>query len=137
MPRSVGKRFIFITIIYWLLLLYIVAALVWWFVSLENQNQNLTDLRFSDLNSQKATLDPKKFAEQHFKIADDSKRNTEKYIAEGVTFLILILIGAFFVYRSVRRQFKMQHQQQNGKSKICSKEYQTIAYKRNSKNCFK
>ena len=113
MPRSVGKRFIFITIIYWLLLLYIVAALVWWFVSLEKQNQNLTDLRFSELDSQKASLDPKKFAEQYFKIADDSKRNTEKYIAEGVTFLILILIGAFFVYRSVRRQFMMQHQQQN------------------------
>jgi len=113
MPRSVGKRFRFITIIYWLLLLYIVAALVWWFVSLEKQNQNLTNLRLSELNSQKAVLDPKKFAEQHFKIDNDSKRNTEKYIAEGVTFLILILIGAFFVYRAVRRQFKMQHQQQN------------------------
>ena len=113
MPRSVGTRFRFITIIYWLLLLYIVAALVWWFVSLEKQNQNLTNLRLSELNSQKAVLDPKKFAEQHFKIDNDSKRNTEKYIAEGVTFLILILIGAFFVYRAVRRQFKMQHQQQN------------------------
>ncbi|HEX6171814.1 MAG TPA: HAMP domain-containing sensor histidine kinase [Chitinophagaceae bacterium] len=113
MPRSVGKRFTFITIIYWLLLLYIVAALVWWFVSLEKQNQDLTNLRLSELNSQKAVLDPKKFTELHFKIDDDSKRNTNKYIAEGVTFLILILIGAFFVYRSVRRQFRMQYQQQN------------------------
>ena len=52
MPRSVGKRFIFITIIYWLLLLYIVAALVWWFVSLENQNQNLT---VSGLNDKQKT----------------------------------------------------------------------------------
>ena len=113
MPRSVGKRFRFITIVYWLLLLYIVAALVWWFVSLEKQNQNLTDLRLSELNSQKAALDPKKFAEQNFKIDNDSKRNTEKYIAEGVTFLILIFVGAFFVYRSVRKQFKVQSQQQN------------------------
>jgi len=113
MPRSVGKRFRFITIIYWLLLLYIVAALVWWFVSLEKQNQNLTDLRLNELNSLKAILDPNKFAEHHFKIDNDSKRNTEKYIAEGVTFLILILIGAFFVYRSVRKQFKVQSQQQN------------------------
>src|SRR5678810_1039429 len=99
MPRSAGKRFRFITVVYWLLLLYIVAALVWWFVSLEKQNQNLTDLRLSELNSQKPALDPKKFEEQLFKIDSDSKRNTEKYIAEGVTFLILILIGAFFVYR--------------------------------------
>ena len=113
MPRSAGKRFRFITFVYWLLLLYIVAALVWWFVSLEKQNQNLTDLRLSELNSQKATLDPKKFAEENFQIENDSKRNTEKYIAEGVTFLILIFVGAFFVYRSVRKQFRVQLQQQN------------------------
>jgi signal transduction histidine kinase len=113
MPRSAGKRFRFITVVYWLLLLYIVAALVWWFMSLEKQNQNLTDLRLSELNSEKATLDPQNFARQLYKIDNDSKRNTEKYIAEGVTFLILILIGAFFVYRSVRKQFRVQLQQQN------------------------
>ncbi|HEX6849504.1 MAG TPA: ATP-binding protein [Chitinophagaceae bacterium] len=113
MPRSAGKRFTFITIIYWLLLLYIVAALVWWFVSLENQNQDITSLRIAELNSQKATLDPRKYEELRFIIDDDSKTNTGKYVAEGVTFLILILIGAFFVYRAVRRQFKMQAQQQN------------------------
>ena len=113
MPRSAGKRFRFVTVVYWLLLLYIVAALVWWFISLEKQNQNLTDLRLSELNSEKATLDPQNFARQLYKIDNDSKRNTEKYIAEGVTFLILILIGAFFVYRSVRKQFRVQHQQQN------------------------
>ena len=113
MPRSAGKRFRFITVVYWLLLLYIVAALVWWFVSLEKQNQHITDLRYSELNSQKAALDPQNFDRQLYKIDNDSKRNTEKYIAEGVTFLILILIGAFFVYRSVRKQFRVQHQQQN------------------------
>ena len=113
MPRSAGKRFRYIIVVYWLLLLYIVAALVWWFVSLENQNQNLTNLRLSELNSQKATLDPKKFAEENFKIENDSKRNTEKYIAEGVTFLILIFVGAFFVYRSTSKQFRVQLQQQN------------------------
>ena len=113
MPRSAGKRFRYIIVVYWLLLLYIVAALVWWFVSLENQNQDLTDLRLSELNSQKATLDPKKFAEENFKIENDSKRNTDKYIAEGVTFLILIFIGAFFVYRSTSKQFRVQLQQQN------------------------
>jgi two-component system sensor histidine kinase CiaH len=113
MPRSAGKRFRYIIVVYWLLLLYIVAALVWWFVSLERQNQNLTNLRLSELNSQKATLDPKKFAEENFKIENDSKRNTEKYIAEGVTFLILIFVGAFFVYRSTSKQFRVQLQQQN------------------------
>ena len=67
----------------------------------------------NELNSQKATLDPKKFAEENFKIENDSKRNTDKYIAEGVTFLILIFVGAFFVYRSTSKQFRVQLQQQN------------------------
>lgn len=113
MPGTARKRFRLITIIYWLLLLYIVAALVWWFISLERQSQQITDLRLTELNSQKTTVDPESFARQLAKIEKDSKRNTEKYIAEGITFLILILIGAFFVYRSVRRQFRMQYQQQN------------------------
>ena len=113
MARSASKKFRIITIIYWLLLLYIVAALVWWFITLEKQNQRLTDLRISELNSQKNTFEPGKFEEQYLKINSDSTRNTNKYIAEGVTFLILILIGAFFVFRSVHKQFTMQYQQQN------------------------
>jgi|SRR5688572_547861 len=113
MPRSAGKRFRYIIVVYWLLLLYIVAALVWWFVSLERQNQDLTNLRLSELNSQKATLDPKKFTEENFKIENDSKRSTNKYVAEGVTFLVLIFVGAFFVYRSTSKQFGVQQQQQN------------------------
>ncbi|MGZ3958857.1 MAG: sensor histidine kinase, partial [Flavisolibacter sp.] len=32
---------------------------------------------------------------------------------EGSTFLLLILVGAVFIYRSVRRQFRLQRQQQN------------------------
>ena len=53
MPRSASKGFRLITIIYWLLLLYIVAALVWWFITLEKQNQYLTSLRYAELETQK------------------------------------------------------------------------------------
>ena len=113
MVRSAGKKFGLITVIYWLLLLYIVAALVWWFVSLEKQNTHIADLRYKDLYARKDSLNTTQFSEQLFKIDSDTKRNTSKYIAEGITFLILILIGASFVYRAVRRQFRLQYQQQN------------------------
>lgn len=113
MPKSASKRFQLITIIYWLLLLYIVAALVWWFVTLEKQNQYLTELSHADLEVEKIALSDKEFKSRHDAIELASRRNTTKYIAEGITFLILILIGAFFVYRAVRRQFRMQSQQQN------------------------
>jgi len=113
MARSARKRFRIITIIYWLLLLYIVAALVWWFVILEKQNQLITDLRRVELASKKDQYNSKAYMMESTKIDFNQTRNTFKYVAEGVTFLILILIGAFFVYRAVRRQFRLQLQQQN------------------------
>ncbi len=113
MARSARKKFRLLTIIYWLLLLYIIAALIWWFISLEKQNSKITDLRYKDLYAQKDSITTSQFDQEFSKIDKDSKRNSSKNVAEGITFLILILIGAFFVYRSVRRQFLLQYQQQN------------------------
>ena len=113
MPATAGKKFRIITIIYWLLLLYIVVALVWWFITLEKQNHLLTELRYIELAAKKDQYSEGEYMQKRLAIDAVQGRNTLKYIAEGVTFLILILIGAFFVYRSVRRQFRMQQQQQN------------------------
>jgi signal transduction histidine kinase len=107
------KQFRRASITYWMLLIYIVAALVWWFISLENQNRYLDRQRQVNLSLQKGSLTAEQLAAQSATIANETRRNTAKYIAEGVTFLILILIGAWFVYRSVRRQFNLQQQQQN------------------------
>jgi signal transduction histidine kinase len=96
-----------------MLLLYVVAALVWWFISLEKQNIHLADLSYHELNARKDSLTMAQYKEQSTAIDTDTKRNTGKYISEGITFLILILIGASFVYRAIRRQFRLQEQQQN------------------------
>jgi signal transduction histidine kinase len=100
------------TLVYWVLLIYILAALVWWFISLENQSKAITDLQYKNISLQ-TDMSPQAKQDAIFKIDSDSRRNTNKYIGEGVTFLILIVIGAFFIYRSVRRQFILQAQQQN------------------------
>ncbi|MBK8140720.1 MAG: two-component sensor histidine kinase [Chitinophagaceae bacterium] len=113
MPDESRKRLRRTTIIYWTLLLYIIAALVWWFISLEKQNQQIAKQRYINLSSQTDSLTTLRLAEKLDTINDETNRNTGKYIAEGITFLILILIGAAFVYRSVRRQFRLQQQQQN------------------------
>jgi K+-sensing histidine kinase KdpD len=47
------------------------------------------------------------------KIQRKHERNNAKYIGEGSIFLIVLMVGAVFVYRSVRKQFYMQQQQQN------------------------
>ncbi len=108
-----GKKLKSITLIYWLLLIYIVAALVWWFISLEKQNLEMRDLRLKAFSSQQNLMTPELFNDNIKNIHSQYQRNYTKYLAEGITFLILILIGASFVYRAVRRQFKLQQQQQN------------------------
>jgi two-component system, OmpR family, sensor histidine kinase CiaH len=46
-------------------------------------------------------------------LEDEKKRKAAQYAGEGVIFLLLILGGAFFVYRAVRRQLRQGQQQQN------------------------
>ena len=113
MPDESIKRFRRTTLIYWLLLAYIIAALAWWFISLQRQNRQISRLKYEYVNTQKGTLSPLLMAEKMKELDQEVKRNTGKYVAEGITFLILILIGAAFVYRSVRKQLRLQQQQQN------------------------
>lgn len=100
------------TIIYWTLLLYIIAALVWWLISLIQQNQEIAKEKFHNL-SQIHSPGSQAYLLEYEQIEDQSRRAVTKYVSEGIAFLILISIGAVFVYRSVRRQFNMQIQQQN------------------------
>lgn len=93
---------------YWFLLVYIVAALVWWFISLEKQNRQMTDYKMQELKP-----DDKYYNKKVAKIEDEKARKNAQYIGEGVTFFALILIGAVFVYRATRRQFRLSLQQQN------------------------
>ncbi|MBL7730474.1 MAG: two-component sensor histidine kinase [Chitinophagaceae bacterium] len=101
------------TIIYWTLLFYIIAALAWWFISLQRQNMQIARLKQDYALSLEGSLTPAEKEQTARFISAESRRNTGKYVAEGITFFILILIGAFFVYRSVRRQLRLQQQQQN------------------------
>ena len=41
------------------------------------------------------------------------KRKTAQYLGEGVTFFMLIVAGAIFVFRAVRRELRISQQQQN------------------------
>ena len=47
------------------------------------------------------------------KINSLEKRKTAQYLGEGVTFLLLIVAGAIFVFRAVRRELRISRQQQN------------------------
>ena len=114
MADPIKKKLNRATAIYWLLLTYIVVALIWWFISLERQNDLMLDFKHRQLISTiSKEASPEMFSIEHDRIVDEHKRNRAKHAGEGSVFLILILIGAIFVYRSVRRQFRVQQQQQN------------------------
>ena len=104
----IKKRLILITIAYWVFLIYIVAALVWWFIALENQNRQMSNYKLSEL----VAADPA-YEKKRSVILNDQERKTTRNVAEGITFLALILLGAVFMYRAFRRQFAVQRQQEN------------------------
>jgi len=106
MADEIRKKLRLTTIIYWILLAYVVTALVWWFFSLHWQNEEMYALRLKFLEAGA----PKEAVE---KITGERNRNNGKYLGEGITFLVLIMVGAAYLYRSVRRQFRAQQQQQN------------------------
>lgn len=113
MPESIKKKLRRTTIIYWSLLLYVVAALIWWLISLQQQNRLITQEKIELLQLQSSQLTAQQRLTEQQAIENLFERNQTKYISEGITFLIVILIGAVFVYRAVKRQFKMQQQQQH------------------------
>jgi K+-sensing histidine kinase KdpD len=100
-----------VTVVYWIMLLYIIAALVWWYLSLQQQNNAMYRFKKSEVSIQQISILQKQ--EQLQKIEIEKQKNSVKYISEGCFFLLLIIIGAVFIYRSVRRQFQLQLQQQN------------------------
>lgn len=96
------------TWVYWILLVYIIAALVWWFVELYQQNMAMYLFKKELITLQ----DPNYQAKLNF-IGEERKRNEAQYLGEGLTFLALMILGAVFVYRAVRRQIRLNEQQQN------------------------
>jgi len=101
MAFAYKTRLRFIFLVYWFLLAYIIAALIWWFIALNTQNSQMAtykteQIRKSDPLNEYVVL----------QIKDIEKRKTAQYIGEGSIFFLLIITGAVFLYRAVRRQFK-------------------------------
>src|SRR6266516_5902758 len=85
------KRINLATAIYWLLLTYVIAALVWWFISLQRQNLQMKEFKIIllDASINKEIL-PAPYNNSYASIEQEYKTNLTKYIGEGATFLILI-----------------------------------------------
>ncbi len=102
------------TTIYIILLVYIIAALVFWGISLQKQNEQLFEQQVIVLNNLiDARKYPDAYNEQLAKLERKRTQHVKQYIGEGATFLIVILIGAVVVYTSFSRRITLSRQQNN------------------------
>ncbi|PVD49824.1 two-component sensor histidine kinase [Terrimonas sp.] len=102
------KRLTVITIAYWFLLTYILTALVFWFISLLKQNEQMSSYKMMQLK-----MDQPDYINRVAEIETERRKKEFQYIGEGATFMLLILVGAVFVYRATRKQIRLNNQQQN------------------------
>ncbi|WP_409966564.1 Adaptive-response sensory-kinase SasA [Mycovorax composti] len=114
MKKDLKTRLKRATRLFWLLLIYVVAALVWWFVALELQNRQMYSLQLYHLETTVSReQQPSLYDAELARIREGHHRNTIKYAGEGVVFLGLILLGAAYVFRSIKQQILLQEQQEN------------------------
>jgi two-component system, OmpR family, sensor histidine kinase CiaH len=107
------KRLVITTAVFWILLIYIVSAIIWWYFLLRQQTDEIYTLQKQQVQQAYPDTTSTAYRQAYFKIQDEKRRNDIKYVGEGVIFLLLIIFGAVYIYRSVRRQLGLQRQQQN------------------------
>lgn len=95
--------------IFWIVLCYTIAALAWWFITLENQNKIMARSRIDMLQYEPPANREKALQE----IRSYQHRKTVQYIAEGFTFLVFILAGAIFIFVLMRRRLRENETQRD------------------------
>ena len=120
-PIAIGSTFSnfqinmrFFTSVHLILLAYIIAAIVFWEISLQKQSGRIYAQEVMTL---KARIDSAKDAYSYNREMGELEHalsmRTSQYIGEGATFLIVILIGAAVVYTSFHRRIMLSRQQNN------------------------
>ena len=108
MPTSTKAKLATVTVVYWIFFSYIIVALVYWYISLNKQNDSMASLSRSQLNA-----DDPQYMYKMLAIDDYHHRKTMQYIGEGSVFFLVIIIGGVFVFQATRKQLRLGQQQQN------------------------
>ena len=66
------KKLRYIFLLYWFLLSYVVACLIWWFIILISQNEQMTALKIRELNPGAST-----FTQSVAKIKEAEKKRNQ------------------------------------------------------------
>jgi signal transduction histidine kinase len=102
------------TSIYILILVYIIAALVFWEMNLQKQSGRIYAQEVVTLRNQVDSIRlPNIYRHEMTMLKKELDSRTTQYVAEGATFLVVILIGATVVYGSFSRRMMLSRQQNN------------------------
>lgn len=104
----------FFTTVYILLLVYIIAALLFWGIELQKQSRLIFNQEEITLHEKiDKVKQPQLYEKRFHELEERRKLRTKQYLGEGGTFLVIILIGAGVVYNSFRRNIRLSRQQNN------------------------
>ena len=104
----------FFTSVHIILLAYIIAALVFWELSLQKQSSLIYEQEVMLLKSRvDSAANPGIYNREMEQLDHKHTGRTSQYIGEGSAFLIVILIGAVIVYSSFARRIMLSRQQNN------------------------
>lgn len=103
-----------VSFVYFLVMAYTIAALVWWGILLFRQSEQIRGFEQQNLSLRVDSLaQPVEHQLQLQRINKEEHMRAFKYLGEGIIFLGIILLGALFVYRAVWKYMKLSTQQQN------------------------
>ncbi|MBS1615734.1 MAG: two-component sensor histidine kinase [Bacteroidetes bacterium] len=107
-------RYTSFNIIYVLLLLYAIAALLFWGLSLQKQSRTIYEIERADLQHQIDSFrHPVLYQQRLAELNDRLSKRHGQYIGEGSTLLAILLFGAAVVYTSLQRRVRLQRLQTN------------------------
>lgn len=103
-----------VSFVYFLVMAYTIAALVWWGILLFRQSEQIKGFEQQNLYLRVDSLaQPVEHQLELQRINKEEHMRSFKYLGEGIIFLGIILLGAVFVYRAVWKYMKLSRQQQN------------------------
>ncbi len=103
-----------ISFLYFLLLVYIIAAIVFWGISLNKQSAVIVKNEIETLHSHiDSVSNPNAYNSELRAIKERENTRKRQYLGEGATFLAIILIGAMVVYSSIKSNHRLSNQQRN------------------------
>ncbi|MEZ5046678.1 MAG: HAMP domain-containing sensor histidine kinase [Chitinophagaceae bacterium] len=101
------------TIGFTVMFLYMIAAIIFWGISLQRQSTILYNLELENTTLKHAISDSTLLKADLAMVKEKRERRKKQYLGEGTFLLLMLLVASGFVYRSYFKQQKIERLQKN------------------------